>query len=290
MIRIDISKLLTEPGRTISIELNISFETGKFVSIFGPSGSGKSTILKMLAGLITPDRGVVEVNQEKWFDSEQQINLKPQKRDIAMVFQEPAHFPNMTVLENLRYALRSSSDIHLVEEILGIMELEALRNSKPNSLSGGQKQRLALARALVRKPKLLLLDEPLSAIDHKMRSRLQDYLLEVHSKSQCSTLLVSHELSEIYKMSQLVFKLEDGKIVGIGDPRKIFTDSKISGKFQFTGEVLSIDKEDIVYVVTVLIGNSIVKVIALEEEIQDLSIGDKVLASSKAFNPLLKKI
>lgn len=244
----------------------------------------------MLAGLLKPDDGFIKIEDDVWFDAKHHINLAPQKRKIGFVFQDYALFPNMTVAQNIAYGLDKSDDKKIVEEWLDILDLHQMRNRKSDTLSGGQKQRVALARALLRKPTLLLLDEPLSALDHNMQQRLQDELLQMHRKFNLTTILVSHDIAEIYKLSDKIFVLENGSIQKQGSAEEVFADSTSLGSFQFTGEVLDIKKEDIIYVVSVLIGNNIVKIIGTENEIDNLHTGDKILLSSKAFNPLFKKI
>ncbi len=207
-----------------------------------------------------------------------------------MVFQDFALFPNMSVIENLKYGIGKKKDIQIVDELISLMELEDILNQKSDTLSGGQKQRVALARALVSMPEVLLLDEPLSALDTKMRLKLQDYILILHQKYKMSIILVSHDLGEIFKLSEKVFCISKGEIVKEGTPHDVFTYNPLSAKFRFTGEVLQIKKEEVVYIVAVLIGANVVNVIALEAEITDLEIGDKVILASKAFNPLIQKI
>ncbi len=196
----------------------------------------------------------------------------------------------MTVKENLLFALEKNQDKQIVDDLISIVELGDLQNRYPEKLSGGQKQRVALARAMVRKPEILMLDEPLSALDAKMRSKLQDYILKVHKQFNLTTLLISHEISEVIKMSDEIFMLENGKITNSGKPVDVFTNKQFSGKFQFLGEIVQIKKEDIIYVVTILIGTNFVKIVAEEEEIKTMNVGDKVMVASKAFNPLLQKI
>jgi molybdate transport system ATP-binding protein len=196
----------------------------------------------------------------------------------------------MTVRENLLFAAGNSRHSAFVDEMLGVMELQELKDRKPILLSGGQKQRVELARALVRRPAVLLLDEPLSALDYAMRQRLQELVLQVHRDFSLMTILVSHEMTEIAKLSNKVLQLQDGKVVQSGAPADVLWNTTLSGKFQFTGEIVHIDKEDIVYILQILVGNTVVKVVADEQEAKSLSAGDKVLVSSKAFNPLIKKI
>ena len=274
------------------MELNVAMKIRKnsLTTIFGESGAGKTSILRMISGLMDPDNGNIEVNGKTWYNSSAGINLKTQNRRIGYVFQEYALFPNMTVKENLTYALEKRQDPGIVSELLDIIELENLKNRKSGTLSGGQKQRVSLARALVGNPDILLLDEPLSALDEGIRSKLQDYILMVHEKYKLTTILVSHDLPEIFKLSDQIFLLKKGKIERSGTPSEVFLSNNISGKYRFTGTIIEKTKNDVVYVVGVLVGNNLIKVIATDDEGESLNIGDKVMVVSKAFNPLIMKI
>lgn len=290
MIDIDIHKRLRSSDGDMLLHVTCQIQQGEFTTLYGKSGAGKTSTLRMLAGLMEPDKGKITVNGKLWFDSANSTNLKPQLRNIAYVFQDYALFPNMTVLENLKYARPKSHNEQLLSEIIDIVELGDLQHQKPTTLSGGQKQRVALARAVVQEPYLLLLDEPLSALDRTIRIKLQDYLQQLHKNQNLTTLLISHDLAEIMKLSDSVLMIDHGKIINQGSPEEMFVHNAISGKFKFNGEVLSIKKEDVVYIVTVLIQNQIVKVIAERSEIESLHIGDQVLVASKAFNPILIKL
>ena len=206
------------------------------------------------------------------------------------MFQDYALFPNMSVRGNLEFALENKRDRAHVDELLALMELGALAHRRPAELSGGQRQRVALARAIARRPRILLLDEPLSALDADTRLRLQDELLKLHRAFKLTTLLVSHDLGEVFKLSDRVLTIEHGCIVRQGKPLEVFGDLMVSGRVEFTGEVLAIERNDVVYAVAVLIGNRIVNVIATDEEIRVLRIGDKVVLLSKAFQPMLQRI
>ena len=282
-----INKTLRGANGPIEMALHVKLKKGSLNVLFGKSGAGKSTILKMIAGLFAPDSGRIVIDGERWFDSQEKINFPPQKRKVGFVFQDYALFPNMSVRENLRYGLEKSAPVSKVNEVLEVMELEALANQKPSTLSGGQQQRVALARALVREPKILLLDEPLSALDFAMRAKLQDELLRIQRHFGLTTLLVSHDIGEVYKLAQEVVELENGKVVSQGTPAEIFGGANISGKFKFSGEVVAIEPSDIVFVVSVLIGQDIIKVISNKKEVQALHVGARVTLSSKAFNPLI---
>lgn len=290
MIEIDIIKPLYTADGIINLKVNKKINRGDFLTLFGKSGSGKTTLLRILAGLETPQSGKIVVDKEIWFDSSKKINLAPQKRNVGFVFQDYALFPNMSVRKNLEFALKNRNEIKKVDEILEIMEIKNLSNMKPENLSGGQKQRVALARTLMTNPKILLLDEPLSALDTTMRLKLQDELSLIHQKFNITSILVSHDISEIFKLSNRVLKINLGEIKEDGTPNQLFSNQNISGKFKIVGEILSIKKSDILYILEILSNNEIVKATAVEDEIKDLKIGDKILLSSKAFNPIINKI
>jgi molybdate transport system ATP-binding protein len=212
--------IYTAEGHEI-LEVELQIPRYGFVAIFGKSGVGKTTLLRMIAGLEKPDNGFIRIHNETWFDSSSKINLKPQKRNIGFVFQDYALFPNMTVKEHLLYA-QYYREKDYVSELLDTFHLKGLCERKPGKLSGGQKQRLATARALARKPQILLLDEPLSALDSETRENLQFELLQAHRKYKATTLLVSHDIPEISRMADYVYVIEQGKISRKGSPKEVF--------------------------------------------------------------------
>lgn len=289
---IDCQLRKTLNGAEGPMELDVKFQlvSGSFASLYGVSGAGKTSILRMLAGLMKPDAGYISVNGSTWFDADKKLNLSTQKRRLGFVFQDYALFPNMTVLENLSFALPRGNDRSIIDELIALMELEALVDRKPGLLSGGQQQRVALARAIVPLPRLLLLDEPLSALDSQMRHKLQDYLLQLHRKYELTTLLVSHDVAEVVKTSDQLLVLEQGRISQQGSPTKVWGSTNLSGKFQFTGEIIQIEAQGFLRVLSILIGKDLVKVVADETEMKDLKVGNKVLVASKAFNPIIKKL
>lgn len=290
MIRLSLEKKLKAPSGEMDLSVQLSIPKESFVCIYGKSGAGKTTLFRILSGLMQPDSGSITMNDETWLDTQNNINLKPQKRRVGFVFQDYALFPNMTVQENLNYALHKGQSSEVVEELIELMELGSLADRKPETLSGGQKQRVALARALVQKPEILLLDEPLSALDHEMRIKLQQYILKVHRQYRLTTLLISHDVSEILRMADILYHLDEGKIIRQGKPVEVFTRKEISGKLQLTGEVVSVEHQDFICIVTVLVGNELVRVVTVQEDQHPLQPGDKVLIASKAFNPIVKKI
>ena len=290
MIEASIHKKLKAKGGEFQLEMELSIPEGSLLTVYGPSGSGKTSFLRSIAGLLSPDKGHIAFRSTIWYDSERRIDLSPQKRNIGYVFQDYALFPNMTVRENLVFAKKKSSAEDTLDELIHTMDLSELENRYPDTLSGGQKQRVALARALAQKPVILLLDEPLAALDAEMRVKLQDYILSAHKKYGLTTIMVSHDLAEIMKLSDTTVVLEDGRIKKMGLPSEIFMEKRLSGKFQFTGTVLQIDPQGVIFIVSVLIGNNIVKVVAHPTEIEGILPGDKVVVASKAFNPVIYKI
>ncbi len=287
MIRINIKKHLETAEGAMEAHFDLSVKPGEFLTLFGPSGAGKTTLMRMIAGLETPQSGIIEVDGKVWFDSERKINLPPQKRSVGFVFQDYALFPTMSVLENLLFAAETDEQRHHAHELLGLVELTALAHRLPSTLSGGQKQRVALARALVRHPKILLLDEPLSALDPAMRQKLQNELSKIHEKLGITTLLVSHDISETVKLSDRMASIEAGRIIRIDTPLSFFSPKNLSGKLQLVGEVLKIEEDFPVFIVTLLVGSSVVRTVAAQEEVLGLAVGAHAVISSKAFNPIL---
>jgi molybdate transport system ATP-binding protein len=212
MIYIDIEyKILTSEGSHI-LSVKTELPKNQFICISGPSGIGKTTFLRMIAGLTKPDRGIIRMGDCIFFDSMNNINISPQKRNVGFMFQDYALFPNMTVEENISFAQNKVKDKAWVDTLIKSYGLEALRNQKPDKLSGGQKQRTALARALAKKADILLLDEPLSSVDSNLRIKLQNEILKAHADFGSTTLLVSHDQDEINKMAQCVLQLEYNQI------------------------------------------------------------------------------
>jgi len=290
MIRVKAKKKLISAAGPMALDVDFLIEANDLVTIFGASGAGKTTILRMIAGLTTPDEGLIQVGTEVWFDSKAGINKPVQERSIGFVFQDYNLFPNMTVRQNLEYALHDKQDKPLVDELLALANLTELANRKPQTLSGGQKQRLALIRALARKPKIFLFDEPLSSLDLELRLKLQDEILTLYGRFKIPTIFVTHDLSEIYKMSSTVFILEHGRITRTGKPSEIFGQDNLSGKFKFVGTVLELVQDNFLYIVTIQIGQNITKVVVTEDEAAGLKVGDKVIVAAKAFNPILLKV
>lgn len=206
--------------------LDVSWEIdNELVVLFGYSGAGKSITLQMIAGLMRPDEGVVRSGEKVLFDSLKRIDVPPQKRSFGYVFQDLALFPHMTVRGNIRYGATGSSTDEckkLVEEIIGAFRLEEVANSLPSKLSGGQQQRVAFARALIRKPDVLLLDEPFSALDNPLRLEMREFLNDVRNKFDIPVVLVTHDTFEAYTMADTIIVYANGRVAQTGTPFEIF--------------------------------------------------------------------
>ena len=211
-IYIDVRKEMTTTEGKNMLNIRREISGGDFICLVGHSGSGKTTLLRILSGLLTPDEGVIQVGGKTWFDSTVRINLKPQQRSIAYMFQDLALFPNMTVAQNIGYAQRAHNPTH-INELLDIFGMKGLATQKPGKLSGGQKQRVALARALASSPQILLLDEPLSSIDQEMRQALQSEILKAHEYLNSTSIMVTHDLPEARRMANEIIKIKNGLIV-----------------------------------------------------------------------------
>ena len=222
MIELKAKKELQSATGPIQFDVEVQLKNRSITAIMGPSGAGKTTLLRIIAGLSDVKAGFLKVNGQLWLDTSQAFYLPTRKRHVGMVFQDYALFPNMTVRKNLEFALDRKQDKAIIEELIAIMDLDQLQESKPEILSGGQQQRVALARALVRQPQILLLDEPLSALDLDMRKKLQDYLLKVQERFAMTTLLVSHDQMEIAKMADHILLMEQGQILKSGTSADFF--------------------------------------------------------------------
>ena len=273
MIEINVSKVLGSHREKMHLHLELKIQKGHFITLYGVSGAGKTSTLRLLSGLLVPDTGRILVNGIPWFDADKKINLSPQQRKVGYVFQDYALFPNMTVHQNLAFALRKGQKESIIGELTDLMELGDLLKRMPDTLSGGEKQRVALARALVQRPEILILDEPLSALDHKMRIKLQEHLLKVHATYDLTTILVSHNIGEIVKLSDRIYELENGRVIREGNAADFFASEGMGEKSKFSGEVVKIEKEGEIYVVSVLIGTSIVKVVSNPKFFDPLIVG-----------------
>lgn len=290
MLSLEIKKSFPPGSSVPGLEVSVEIAGGEFVSIAGDSGAGKTTFLRIIAGLAVPDNGRIVMNGETWTDTARKVYLPPQKRGVGFVFQDYALFPSMTVRQCLRFAAGGKDSRGRVDELLGLTGLAALSDRLPSELSGGQKQRLAFARALARRPALLLLDEPFSALDRATAEDFQDRIREAHAMFGTTAILVSHNLADVFRFSDRVFRLEGGRIERSGTPGSVFGGREVSGKFRIVGTVLSVEQSDIIHIVTVRSGPEIVRIVASPEEAAGVNLGDRILVFSKAFNPVFMKI
>jgi molybdate transport system ATP-binding protein len=204
MIIVDIEKKLKAYRGQQVLKIAGQFPANSITKIYGPSGSGKTTFLKIIAGLIHPEKGKITVNDTVWLDTVNNFSLSPQKRKTGFVFQNYALFPNMTVQQHLEYA---TNDVRWIKRLLLIGKLETFAEHKPEYLSGGQQQRLAILRAMAIKPKLLLMDEPFSALDPKMRSEIILELKSLWDELGSTVLLVSHNPKELDGLTDLEMEI-----------------------------------------------------------------------------------
>lgn len=223
-----------------SFFLKVKFEAGdETLALLGASGCGKSMTLKCVAGVEKPDRGRIVVDGVTLFDSEKKINLSPQERRVGFLFQNYALFPNMTVLQNIQAGAKREKKKEkreeAVERVLESFGLKELADRYPTQLSGGQQQRVALARILVSDPRVLLLDEPFSALDSHLRFRLEQEVREVIRSFGKTVLLVSHDRDEVFRMSDSIAVMSDGKVEACGEKSAVFADPRTKSGAMLTG-------------------------------------------------------
>ena len=294
----EIKKSFTE-GEAVLDNISLEISKGEFITLLGSSGCGKTTTLRIIAGLEQPDAGSV------WLDGREVTGLEPNQRDVNTVFQNYALFPHMNVAENIGYGLKlkkvPKSEIKKkVSQMLELVQLEGYEKRKPSELSGGQKQRVAIARALVNNPKVLLLDEPLGALDLQLRRAMQIELKHLQKKLGITFIYITHDQEEAINMSDRIAVMKDGRIEQIGTPDEIYNHPKTSYVATFVGNANilhgvaeSIQGENAI----VKIGNDRV-IVKLETSQQDtgdtrakqyLAAGEKVTLAVRSENILLQE-
>jgi len=221
-------------------DVSFQMETGSLVAVLGPSGSGKSTLLRMIAGLEIPDRGDIILT------GREATVLSARERNVGFVFQHYALFKHMTVRENIAFGLEmrkaGKEEIRArVDELIELVQLQGLEKRYPGQLSGGQRQRVAVARSLAPRPQVLLLDEPFGALDAKVREELQEWITELHDKSQVTTLFVTHDQHEAMSIASDILVMNKGKIEQEGTPLQIFDYPATEFVAQFVGETNYVD-------------------------------------------------
>lgn len=294
----EIKKSFTE-GEAVLDNISLEISKGEFITLLGSSGCGKTTTLRIIAGLEQPDAGSV------WLDGREVTGLEPNQRDVNTVFQNYALFPHMNVAENIGYGLKlkkvPKSEIRKkVSQMLELVQLEGYEKRKPSELSGGQKQRVAIARALVNNPKVLLLDEPLGALDLQLRRAMQIELKHLQKKLGITFIYITHDQEEAINMSDRIAVMRDGRIEQIGTPDEIYNHPKTSYVATFVGNANilhgaaeRIQGENAI----VKIGNDrvIVKLETSQQNTEDtgvkqyLSAGEKVTLAVRSENILLQE-
>lgn len=276
----------------LEIDKHINF--GEFIALFGKSGAGKTSILRILSGLDSVEQGYIRVGDEVWLDSQKGIHLAPQKRHIGFVFQNYALFPHLNVYENICFGLKNKQDRIFADELIALMDLQPLKKAHIHQLSGGQSQRVALARTLTSRPTLLLLDEPFSALDNIMAQTLQNKLKTIHQHFNLTTLLVSHNLSEIFALTSRTFVLNRGKIVREGNNEEVFlSENAVSQKsttFTLTGEILDIRFGEQSCLLQVLCNHQILSIPYDINAAKAFGQGEQVLITQALLSPQIHKI
>ncbi|MDQ8727309.1 molybdenum ABC transporter ATP-binding protein [Bradyrhizobium sp. LHD-71] len=214
MLHVDVTKAL---GATT---VEAAFDSaGGVTALFGPSGAGKTSLINMIAGLLKPDRGRIELDGEALDDTAQRIHIPAHRRRIGYVFQDARLFPHLSVEQNLDYGRRMNGlpfDAAEHVRIAQLLDLEALRQRRPGRLSGGEKQRVALGRALLSRPRLLLLDEPLGSLDDERKAEILPYLMRLRDQAGVPMVYVSHDADEVRRLATQVIRLQNGTIAAQG--------------------------------------------------------------------------
>jgi putative spermidine/putrescine transport system ATP-binding protein/putrescine transport system ATP-binding protein len=215
-------------------DVSFAVHSGQIVALLGPSGCGKTTTLRMIAGFIEPDEGTIEIGGRDMRD------VRPHERNVGLVFQDYALFPHLTVEQNIAYGLRQRGDAKAavrqrVEEMLSLVHLEGFGSRRPAGLSGGQQQRVALARAMAITPEVMLLDEPLSALDAKLRQELRFELKQILRTARCTTLIVTHDQEEAMSLADEIIVMDHGRILQQGDAAAIYHAPRTRTVAEFIG-------------------------------------------------------
>lgn len=262
MVSITIQKPLFGAKGHMELSVDMKIKSGEFIAIMGESGSGKTTLLRVIAGLETSSGDVV-VAGNSW------KGVPPQKREIGFIFQDYALFDNMTVEDNLLFV---NSDKALSHELLEMTHIVGLKSRNVKALSGGQKQRVALCRAMMSEPKILLMDEPLSAIDNAMRHKLRADIKALHKRFKMTTMMISHDLGDVFALATRVIRLDQGKVVSDASVRETFLHTKKGEVSKLQGMIIEMLPRERVAIVSV--GEQLIEVALNEKESQQLNVGD----------------
>jgi molybdate transport system ATP-binding protein len=235
---LDVDIVLERPGFTLDLKCEISAQV---TGIYGPSGSGKTTFLHALAGIQAPGKGRISICGNEVFNKSKNIDLPPEKRKIGFVFQEARLFPHMSVAQNLRYGLRQKSDFTFFHEVTELLKITDILNSKVSQISGGQAQRVAIGRALLSKPDILVLDEPFSALDKNLRQHIITLLRPLISSFNLPVLVISHDLADLLMLSENLMIIKNGKCIGQGSYYDLIGKNELMGELSKSGLVNAID-------------------------------------------------
>jgi len=283
MLTIKVNKGLHGSSGDMELDVDLEIKENDFIAISGESGSGKTTLLRIIAGLEEAN-GEIIVGEEEWLKEKNSLAI--QKRNIGFVFQDYALFNNMSVEKNLLYVKKDKELANHLMEIAGILEL---KDRMPTMLSGGQKQRVSLCRALMNRPKLLIMDEPLSALDPSIRLKLRDAIFRLHKEFKMTTIMVTHDTSEIYSLANRVIVMENGKVINSGTPKEVFSTGETEGVISMQGEVLDIVEKDNDYMAIVCVQQQIIEVLLKEDEKKSIKVGECVELITKRFSTSIKK-
>lgn len=215
MIALTLTVTMRQEEFTLAIDQSASVEV---LGLFGPSGSGKTSLLEAIAGIRRPDTGEIRINDRVLFSSSAGVDLRPRERHIGYVPQDALLFPHLDVERNIRYGERSDAPPDLFRSLTGILELDPLLSRRVRHLSGGEKQRVAIARALMTRPTVLLLDEPLAAVDRARRERILPYVLRIRRDLHVPLVYVTHDASELTAIADRVLRLDGGRVIEAGPP------------------------------------------------------------------------
>ncbi len=221
-------------GTTAVDDVSFSLYRGELLAILGPSGCGKSTLLRMIAGLVEPNGGTLCYEDQIWADGD--IFIKPEERDCGMVFQDMALFPHLTIGDNIGFAIPAGQKASVVEEMLALVDLEGMERRMPHQLSGGQQQRVALARSLAPGPGLLLLDEPFSSLDLRLRQSMRKEVRRILKKKGVAAILVTHDQNEAFSFADRVAMMFEGKIEQHGSPQELYKKPATQNTASFVGD------------------------------------------------------
>lgn len=224
MIEINLEKKLGD----IDFRVDLSVRAVGLTVFFGPSGSGKSSVVNMLSGLLKPDNGRFSLNGRVLYDRKKKINVPTHARNLGYVFQDSLLFPHISVYRNLKYGYKPDRQIRM-DEVVDLLGIGNLLKRRPHHLSGGEKQRVAIGRALVTNPDILLMDEPLSALDENRKGEIMPFVERVRDEFQIPIIYVTHSRDEVERLATTVIRMERGRVVASGNPKEVFQNNQQSG-------------------------------------------------------------